>query len=186
MKPPRRMSSISTLQTLAIEGQSGRRWYRDAIRPVGLAALALGVSPEVLCDVLAITSPRVIVYHNVRIAKHYCRTGSLPSGVIPGTIAAMTHWKETGEIRCPKTAPFARALMGDQSAIVLDVWMSRALGIAQNALGRQATQAQAEKRVRKVADNLNWTPAETQAAIWAAVVRRAGRNPASMAEHLAR
>jgi hypothetical protein len=81
----------------------------------------------------------------------------------------LKHYEKTGEIRGPKTSAFAKALRGDTSAIVLDVWMSRALGFPQRRFEIPGIHREACRRIRVVADVLGWNPCEVQAAIWTSV-----------------
>ena len=137
----------------------------------------LGTSPEKLAGYLAVYSPRVSVRRSIRMAYHRIRTGEHAHDCMRGVRAAVEHWEATGEIRGPKTRAFCAALLGDGSAVVLDVWMARVLGIPQDMLGRVRVYRKGEDRIRAVASVVGWTPAETQAALWVATVKDAGRNP---------
>ena len=175
------MSSVATLKTLAVLGAGHRHWYTAGLPALHAAADVLGVSVDVLADVVALTSPRVQVRRNMVLAVRYLqdrehwRTRDTPElarelGVIRSTAAALRHWEATGRIRGPKTRAFARALQGDPTALVLDVWMARALGVAQAKVNQKLPAAKAAQRVGKVARDLGWTVAETQAAIWAGTI----------------
>lgn len=177
MKPIPRMSSVATLIGLAERGESGRRWYVHAREQVIEAAALLDVPPWYYADVLAITSPRVSVKRNIRLANHYLVTGEHHRTTMRSVRRALEHYEATGDIRGPKTSEFARALLGMGDAIVLDVWMARAFGIDQSAFTRPAVRARCEQRIRKAAAALGWSPAEVQAAVWTAAVRRAGKRP---------
>lgn len=159
------MRTVKLLARYAVAGAHGRAWYDETREAITDLAYILDVQPQYLADVLAITSPRVHVRRNIRIAVRYIRTGDL-DGVLPGVRAALAHYEATGEIRGPKTSAFAAALMGDPDAIVLDVWMARALGVDQARFGSVKVRREAERRVRKVARALGWAPAQVQAAIW--------------------
>jgi len=159
------MRTPKLLKRYALAGEHGRDWYDETREAVTDLAYILDVQPQYLADVLAITSPRVQVRRNIRIAVRYIKEGTL-DGVLPGVRTALAHYEETGEIRGPKTSAFAAALMGDPEAIVLDVWMARALGVDQAKFSSAKVRREAERRVRKVARRLGWAPAQVQAAIW--------------------
>lgn len=169
-------ASLSDIIALALQGVDGRFWYGVAQREVRTGAERLAVTPERFASILAVTSPRVQVKRNILMAVMYCKFGTLP-GSMATTRSAVAHYEATGEIRGPKTGPFARAILGDEEAIVLDVWMARAFGIDQKRFGAKYVRAHCEAIIRQVANHLGWTPAQVQAAVWTAAVRRAGRKP---------
>lgn len=176
-----RLSSVRALRRYALAGEHHRHWYTDGVPVVEAVADSLGVQPETLAEVIAITSPRVSVSRNMALALRYLndreRYASAPGevlrrdlGVIQATASALQHWERTGKIRGPKTSAFARALLGDPDALVIDVWMSRALGVPQDRVTTLANRKKIAERIGAVARSLGWTIAETQAAIWAGVI----------------
>lgn len=175
--PVPRMASVATLCRLARRSERSRFWYRHAERQLDRAAICLGVDKQRLADLLSIFSPRVHVRRSIRLTIAYLQTGKLLPEVLASTRLALAHYEQTGNVRGVKTGPFARAIYGDSSAIVLDVWMSRALGIRQKQFERKPVHYEASRRVAKAAQRLGWAPAEAQAAIWATAVRQAGRTP---------
>lgn len=155
------------------------RWYTRATAEIELVCEQKEWDFDRFVEILAITSPRVAVTRNIRVAMHYMDTGKFLSGTIYATRAAMEHYEETGEIRGLKTSAFARALKGDLDAIVLDTWMAEAFEIDQHRFQNKAVRKECEQRVRRAAHMCNLQPAELQAASWAAIVRRHGRNTPS-------
>ena len=173
------MRSATHLCNLAEEAMEWSSWYSVAQRDITDVCAHTGWDFDRFVDVLAITSPRVSVRRNIRVAMHYMQTGEYLSGTIRSTLAAMLHYEETGEIRGPKTSAFSRALKGDLDAIVLDVWMSKAFEIDQRTFDRKDVRLECERRVCRAAARHVIRPAELQAASWAAIVRRHGRNTPS-------
>lgn len=173
------MTSVSRLCDMADAGADGRLWYAHAADQVRLGADRLGIEAGRFADLLALFSPRVSVRRSIRMAVHYATTGQYAHDVMQSVRTAVAHYEATGAIRGPKTGPFARALRGDITAIVLDVWMSRALGVPQKDLERVGIHAEGTLRVRSAGLELGWPPAAAQAAIWHTVIRRAGRRPAA-------
>lgn len=181
--PVPRMTAIPVLASLAIEGQEHRAWYDYARDDIRQAAPFLNAAPERIAALLALFSPRVSVLRSVRWTVHYCRSAGgidrFPYDCTRSHKLAITHWESTGEIRGPKTGPFAKALLGDKNALVLDGWMAVALSRTTEEgriLGKrfeiQAVHRAASIRVREVATYVGWPIAETQAAIWAGIVKR--------------
>lgn len=151
------------LTILALRGrEAGQFWYRDAELAVRRAAERHGVSAERFAFVLAATSPRVSVSRNWRETEHYFTFGALPPGTLPSHAKAI----ETGRLG-PKTGPFRDAILGDPDAVVLDVWVGRALRVDPAVFSHPASHRVCEEAVRRVAQYHGWTPASTQAMIWA-------------------
>jgi hypothetical protein len=170
------LTSTYAIVGMAMAGRTGRDWYQFAESQVRSAAASLGIDPQRFADIIAVTSPRVQVVRNVRMAVRYVRDGDR-TGMMKTVAAALDHWHLTGEIRGPKTSEFAKAIMGDTDRVVLDVWMAKAFGIPQKWLDAKYVRAECARRVRDAALILGWTPAQVQAAVWTTAVRDAGREP---------
>lgn len=159
-----RSPSAKQLAALAERGDAARDWYDVAHDTVCKLALRTGYCPHTVAAIVAVTSPRIRVAENLRLAERVLR-GEEPPEMLDNVRVAYRHWFKTGRIRGPKTREFYHALLGDPNAVVLDTWMAIVLGVDPRKLrgseyNRQAT------RVRRAANLLNWYPAETQAAIW--------------------
>lgn len=165
------MPLLKSLLKFASEGSDHAKWYDDAQAQVVECAAQLGVTPRRFADILALTSPRVTVTRNVRAAIHYIRTGKPIEGTIKGTRAALVHYELTGEIRGPKTSAFAKALLGDSQAVVLDVWMSVAFSVPQRDFDHPIRHAYWCSVVRTVGELAGLTPIQAQAAIWGGCYR---------------
>ncbi len=173
-----RMTSTKTLAKLAKQGEHGRHWYEECDLALRTMCAKEGWPVIHTAAILGITSPRVRVRRNAIYTKQYMRhwvispdihTHAKISGLMPMVRSGLEKYESTGEINGPKTSAFASACMGDLSQVVLDVWMARVLGIDQQAFRRKPVRAKANKRIRQVAKQLGWQPAQAQAAIWTAI-----------------
>lgn len=173
------MRSANHLCMLAREAMDWSQWYTRAKADIELVCKHKVWNFDRFVDILAITSPRVAVVRNIRAAMYYMDTEKYVSGTIYATRVAMEHYEETGEIRGLKTSAFARALKGDLEAIVLDTWMAEAFEIEQPRFQNKDIRKECEQRIRRAARVCDIRPAELQAASWAAIVRRHGRNTPS-------
>lgn len=156
---------------MALDGAHGRRWYADSVDDVHAAAASMGVAPDRFAAVLAVLSPRVSVRRNVQHTVRYLRTGTLGADVLPSNLVALATYERTGRINGPKTGAFARAVLGDPDALVLDTWIAKALGVPQEKLPNAPIRREAARRFRAVASRTGWTVAETQAAVWYSAIR---------------
>jgi thermostable 8-oxoguanine DNA glycosylase len=75
-------------------------------------------------------------------------------------------------LKGPKTNAFARAIAGDENAVVIDVWMLRAVGIEKKS-PTQTQYKEMASAVTKVANEFGMTPRAMQALIWI-IVRGSG------------
>ena len=64
-----------------------------------------------------------------------------------------------------KTNAFAKAIAGDQQAVVIDVWMLRAVGIEKKTPS-QSLYAELARAVSAAAFEVGMTPRSAQALIW--------------------
>lgn len=150
----------------ARRGERGADWYAQAGDDIAQYAERNGFSCKRVCDVLAILSPRVTVKHNVRLARAYLETGSI-EGLMRARVRALRQYEGTGRFGGSKVNAFSLALQGDPDAVVLDVWMGRAMNLHEKLTPKRYREA--STKVRATATRLGWQAREAQAAIWTQV-----------------
>lgn len=185
----------------ALIGHAYRRWWRVARAVLWRLAdhrMNSGGDPitrianqecttrayQTLCDIVAITSPRTSVKRNLWLAwGQFTGQVTNPHGMLRSTRVALDYYYPTGEIRGPKTSRMARVLRGDDNVVVVDTWMARALSVPDKQARNRSIQELAEcviENVKRRIENSTtwfgypvcyWTPAETQAAVWAGYIR---------------
>lgn len=171
--PIPRLPSPRTLASIALANADNRDWYRYANTQILHAAThTYHCTPTRLADLLSLFSPRVAISRSVRFTHTYLTSNKRFEKDVVYTIrASVRHYEATGKIRGPKTAPFARALMLDPHAIVLDTHMGSLFGIDSKRFEVKMIWNECASRIRSAAKLLGWQPAETQAAIWAGALR---------------
>ena len=145
------------------------KWYLDAETVAREVATNLGVSLEIGATVVSAFSPRERWSRNVSNAITFS-LGEEVRGVLGNNVrmanAALTLGYDA--LKGQKTNAFARAIAGNENAVVIDVWMLRALGIEK----KSPTQAQYKvmaDAVTAVATKHGMTPRAMQALIWIVV-----------------
>ena len=167
--------TVAYLNSLAIRGWSNRLWYHHAAIDITEVCRMTGWNKAEFIDILALTSPMTQVRRNIRVTMAYMRGDPLPKDVIRSTRAAVKHYEQTGKIRGPKTSQFALALKGRLDAVVLDTWMALALD-CDTRYRPAAVRHEARRRIVAGARKMGLHNTQYQAAIWAGVIRREGRN----------
>ena len=109
---------------------AARAWYADARTfAESLQSIRPDWSLQVSASVVSAFSPRVTWAHNKAKALQYAQ-GIMPRGLRSHVEAADRCTVEGfNGLRGPKTNAFARAIAGDDNAVVVDVWMCRAAGL---------------------------------------------------------
>lgn len=168
---------ISDLAELARDNRDQANWYDRAHAELVIVCDATGWSVDTLAAVLAVTSPRVSVRRNIRIALRWMNGDGLFPNVMSNIAASLDKYLATGSITGPKTLPFYKAIMGDAAAIVLDVHMADLFGVDQSKLSSKPLRQRLESTVRRVARRVAMSPRDCQAALWTGQLRRRGRVP---------
>jgi hypothetical protein len=147
---------------LAVVGKGGRNWYIDSKSEIDSYSVRHGFDSGVVCDILAIFSPRVTVGFSCELAHEYLVTGKSPRAM-KARVKAADAYRVSGSFGGPKVNAFAAALRGDADAVVVDAWMYRA---ARETRTTPKSYREVAHKVRQCAAGLGWKPRETQAAIW--------------------
>lgn len=152
--------------------EQASKWYLDAERVAEEVARNLDTTLEVGATVVSAFSPRERWARNVTNAVKF----SLGEHVVAlGNNIRMANAALTlgyDALKGQKTNAFARAIAGDENAVVIDVWMLRALGIEKKTPS-QSQYKEMAKAVTHVAVEHGMTPRAMQALIWI-VVRGSG------------
>jgi hypothetical protein len=164
-----------TLATLAADNLDFASWYAEAEAEVSEVCRLAGWDRITFTAILAITSPRVSVRRNARITLQYMATGVLFTNVMGNIRRGIDHYNATGEIRGPKTGPFFAALLGETSAIVLDVHMANLFAVPQSKLKNRGPRQTICNAIRRVASAVGTSPRDCQACLWAGQLRSRGR-----------
>ena len=152
----------------------GPAWYRASQHEAQRIAELSGVTIVVAAGVIAALSPRVQWAVNVRMAEALCRTGV--TGGLARSVAAARRIMDGEDplevLTGPKTNAFFRAIMGDEDAAVVDVWMMRAVGLNRSKLTSKQYEAVAAA-LRSAAARAGLPTAEFQAQVWTTIRGRA-------------
>jgi hypothetical protein len=146
--------------------EQASKWYLDAETVAREVATNLGVSLEVGATVVSAFSPRERWSRNVTNAITFS-LGEEVRGVLGNNLRMANAALELGyeALKGQKTNAFARAIAGDENAVVIDVWMLRALGIEKKTPS-QTKYDEMAKAVTTVATKHGMTPRAMQALIW--------------------
>lgn len=160
--------------------EAGARWYDQGEMFVHDLALSTDHSIEHTAAVVAHLSPRTPWSRNMFGATMLLTTGEAPTCLganVRRARAALEHPKPLDTLKGPKTARFARNLLGDREVVTVDVWAARvALGAGIDgdlALGRVGVYDALEHAFRLAGRRLGLDPVTVQASTW--IVARNGR-----------
>jgi hypothetical protein len=159
--------TYSEIASRATYGQieQASKWYLDAERVAEEVARNLDTTLEVGATVVSAFSPRERWSLNVVKAIKFSLGESVTAlgNNIRMANAALTLGYDA--LKGQKTNAFARAIAGDENAVVIDVWMLRALGIEKKS-PTQLQYKEMAKAVTSVAVEYGMTPRAMQALIW--------------------
>lgn len=148
--------------------EQASKWYLDAERVAAEVARNLDSTLEVGASVVSAFSPRERWTNNVTKAISFSLGNHIPGFKNNMVMANNAIAFGYDALKGLKTNAFARAIAGDENAVVIDVWMLRAVGIEKKT-PNQTQYKQLADAVAKVAFDNGMTPRATQALIWIVV-----------------
>jgi hypothetical protein len=148
--------------------EQATKWYLDAERVAEQVATNLDTTLEVGASVVSAFSPRERWSVNVARAIAFSlgkKVTCLKNNLVMANNALTIGFDA---LNGKKTNAFARAIAGDEQAVVIDVWMLRAVGIEKKSPTPNQYKELANAVV-KVSIELGITPRVAQALIWIVV-----------------
>ncbi len=145
--------------------EQASKWYLDAERVAAQVARNLDSSLEVGATVVSAFSPRERWTNNVTKAISFSLGNNIPGFKNNMVMANNAIAFGYDALKGLKTNAFARAIAGDEQAVVIDVWMLRAVGIEKKTPSQSQYNELAEA-VKKTAFEYGMTPRSMQALIW--------------------
>jgi hypothetical protein len=147
----------------------GGAWYAEAKRTARALSRKHGVKVSVAAGVLAATSPRQRWASNVGITAALLEDPLAPVPCFAANVAKarriIAGEAPLSVLGGDKVRAFYRAIMGDQDAAVVDVWMFRAMGVVAGGI----KYAEAEAALREAAASVGITVSTFQATVWVKV-----------------
>ena len=145
--------------------EQASKWYVDAERIAEQVARNLDTTLEVGATVVSAFSPRERWSVNVARAIQFSlgeQVTCLKNNIVMANNALTMGFSA---LKGMKTNAFAKAIAGDEQAVVIDVWMLRAVGIEKKTPSQSGYNELVEA-VKKVAFEFGMTPRAMQALIW--------------------
>lgn len=153
-----------------------------------------GEDADAFQDILSITSQAASVASNVSIALRMYgywkrgeefdgrKRGEEKAGALEGVIQNLERWRDDVAPSGRKIANYAEANNGSADHVVVDRHVARML--FNTTTPTKAQFEKAEKVLTQVAQEIGWEPRQVQAAIWAASIRKSGKEPESYDAYL--
>ena len=148
--------------------EQASKWYVDAERIAEKVAENLGTTLEVGATVVSAFSPRE--RWSVNVARAIAFSLGQEVTCLKNNLVMANNALSLGfsALKGAKTNAFAKAIAGDEQAVVIDVWMLRAVGIEKKTPTLNQYRELVDA-VRKTAFDFGMTPRAMQALIWIVV-----------------
>lgn len=169
-----RVSAVLSAASAA-ERRAGREWYATAREAARVIAAEADISVDTAAGIIAAWSPRAQWADNLSRARRCARGEHVPglgrSRAAAERIRAGEHPLEV--LRGPKTRSFYRNIVGDPTAITVDIWAARAAGWSGRETFTAAQYAAISEAYRRAAAAHRLEPSTAQAIAWVATRGRA-------------
>jgi len=153
----------------------GKIWYSQAEGELYQVAYENGWNPEDFAGIIAVTSPKVSVRRNIRQALEIMGNSRYFDSVLSNVVSSVEHYVVTGVIRGRKTSAFRDALLGDQTALVLDSHMSNVFRIPQATIFRKDNYSKILRVIVRLSRRHKLTISQTQASLWCGQLQATGK-----------
>jgi len=164
------MTLVKTFESFVKKATPGQieqsaKWYFEAEKVAHKVAENLDTTLEVGASVVSAFSPRERWTSNVTKAIHFSLNKEVTGLSNNLKMANDSLTLGYDALKGPKTNAFAKAIAGDENAVVVDVWMMRAGGFGVDSPNKTQYNDVVEA-IKTVADKFGLTPRTTQALIW--------------------
>ncbi len=164
------LNTLTDLDRWLSLGKSNRYWYQETHDDI--QRILPNDKVELIIDLLAATSIRSSISSNVfqmyRALIQY-KLGEPFNGFLPAVKAGLEHVRKGEELPTIKVRHFAQAMKGNESSVVVDVWMCKAFGIDRNSGPKDGEYNAIAKAVQQLAHERGVQPREFQAMLWAGI-----------------
>lgn len=172
------MSTFATYYTQAPEDTraTGRAWYALARATVHAYAAEFGANPCTVAGIIAALSPRQTWAQNLKMARACLARDAAGLRGLGDPIRKACAIRDGAQpldiLRGDKVRAFYRAICGESTAVVLDVWMLRAAGFT-GAKPTPKQYADIAEVLTRDALTAGEAPADFQAIVWCQIRGRA-------------
>lgn len=164
--------------------ESWKDWYD---RNEAVMDDVFGSDAHVFKKFLAITSQAATVKSNVGLALKALgqwRRGEEFSGFLDAVKGNLDKERDNLKIETPKISAYIAATHGDTESVVVDRHIVKTLFRTPSDKPTRSQIRKATNIIKELADQLGWKPREIQAALWAASIRRSGKEPQSYDDYI--
>lgn len=162
------------LRTTEEQRIQGSRWYPEARATIRGMARRHWYSEATVAGVVAALSPRLHWCRNLQVAERVLTSGT-STGVFKANLhkaaAILSGARPLKILSGPKVRAFYRALVGQRTSVVIDVWMARVAGLTTSLTGQ--VYAKLADALTALAKRFGVTPADAQAILWVTARGRA-------------